>query len=114
MIIINNFFGNCLLCNTSYTFTNLNKIIGNFNINYLELFGFNKNKLKSKLHEKMGKGDWQYNILEEVMNMKETSLEANLDITEIRALIENVSIVNFYSITHDMVLLSYTLSYGIT
>ena len=89
--VINNFFRNCLLSNTSYTFTNLNKIIGNFNINYLELFDFNKNKLKNKLNEKTGKGDWQYNILEELMNMKETSLEANLDITDIKTLIDYIS-----------------------
>ena len=82
---------NCLLSNTSYTFTNLNKIIGNFNINYLELFDFNKNKLKNKLKEKTGIGDWQYNLLEELMNMKETSLEANLDITELKTLIDYVS-----------------------
>ena len=89
--VINNFFRNCLLSNTSYTFTNLNKIIGNFNINYLELFDFNKNKLKNKLKEKTGIGDWQYNLLEELMNMKETSLEANLDITELKTLIDYVS-----------------------
>ena len=49
------------------------------------------NKLRNKLNEKIGKGDWQYNILEELMNMKETSLEANLDITEIKTLIDYVS-----------------------
>ena len=89
--VINNFFRNCLLSNTSYTFTNLNKIIGNFNINYLKLFDFNKNKLKNKLNEKTGKGDWQYNILEELLNMKETRLEANLDITETKILIDYIS-----------------------
>ena len=89
--VINNFFRNCLLSNTSYTFTNLNITIGNFYINYLELFNFNKNKLKNELNEKTGKGDWQYNILEELMNMEETILEENLDITEIKTLIDYVS-----------------------
>ena len=51
----------------------------------------NKTKLKNKLNEKTGKGDWQYNILEELLNMKETRLEANLDITETKILIDYIS-----------------------
>ena len=43
------------------------------------------------IKEKTGKGDWQYNLLEELMNMKETSLETNLDITELKTLIDYVS-----------------------
>merc|ERR1712030_208134 len=39
--MIKNFFKNSLLFNTSYMSTNVNKIIGNFNINYLECFSFN-------------------------------------------------------------------------
>ena len=50
--VINKFFKNSLLSNTSYMSTNVSKIIENFNINYLELFSFNKNKLKMKLIEK--------------------------------------------------------------
>ena len=73
--------------------TNVNKIIWCFNINYLELFSFNKNKLKIKLKEKTGIKDWQCNMIEELMYMRELYLEANLDRgeTEIYTMLENIS-----------------------
>ena len=51
--------------------TNVNTIIRNFNINYLELFSFNKNKLKIKYNEKIVIKDWQCNIIEELMYIRE-------------------------------------------
>ena len=68
--VINKFFKNSLLSNTSYMSTNVSKIIENFNINYLELFSFNKDKLKMKLKEKIEIQDWQCNIIEELMYMR--------------------------------------------
>ena len=75
--------------------TNVNKIIRCFNINYLELFSFNKNKLKIKLKEKIGIKDWQYNIIEELIYMRDSYLEANLDRTrsEIYTILENISTI---------------------
>ena len=91
--IINNFFKNSLISNTSYISANVNKIIENFSINYLELFSFNKNKLKSRLNEKLGIKDWQCNIVEELLDMREKGLEANLDSKEIRTMLNNISII---------------------
>ena len=71
--------------------TNVNKIIRCFNINYLELFSFNKNKLKIKLKEMTGIKDWQCNMIEELMYMRESYLEANLDRGEIYTMLENIS-----------------------
>ena len=59
----------------------------------MELFDFNKNKLKIKLNEMLGARDWQCNILEELINMKETSLEANLERNEINSILDYVSII---------------------
>ena len=91
--IINNFFKNSLISNTSYISANVNKIIENFSINYLELFSFNKNKLKSRLNEKLGNKDGQCNIVEELMYMRETGLKANLDRKEISTMLNIVSII---------------------
>ena len=90
--MIKSFFKNSLLSSTSCMSTNVNKIIRCFNINYLELFSFNKNKLKIKLKEKTGIKDWQCNMIEELMYMRESHLEANLDRVEIYTMLENISI----------------------
>ena len=71
--------------------TNVNKIIRCFNINYLELFSYNKNKLKIKLEEKTGIKDWQCKMIEELLYMRESYLEANLDRGEIYTMLENIS-----------------------
>ena len=55
--------------------TNVNTIIRNFNINYLKWFSFNKNKLKNKYNKKIGIKDWQCNIFEELMYIREHYLE---------------------------------------
>ena len=89
--MIKSFFKNSLLSGTSYMSTNVNKIIRCFNINYLELFSFNKNKLKIKLKEKAGIKDWQCNMIEELMYMRESYLEANLDRGEIYTMLEYIS-----------------------
>ena len=89
--MIKSFFKNSLLSGTSYMSTNVNKIIRSFNINYLELFSFNKNKLKIKLKEKTVIKDWQCNLIEELMYMRESYLEANLDRGEIYIMLENIS-----------------------
>ena len=73
--------------------TNVNTIIRNFNINYLELFSFNKDKLKIKLNEKIGIKDWQCCIIVELMNIREYYLETNLDKRELYTMFENVSII---------------------
>ena len=73
--ILNSFFKNNLLANTSYMSSNLNKILKNFNIHYFELFSLNKNKLKTKLYERIGEKDWQCNIVEELLYMRESGLE---------------------------------------
>ena len=91
--VIKSFFKNSLLSNTSYMSTNVNTIIRNFNINYLELFSFNKNKLKIKYNEKIGIKDWQCNIIEELMHIREHYLENNLDRGELSTMLENVSIL---------------------
>ena len=91
--VIKSFFKNSLLSNTSYMSTNVNTIIRNFNINYLELFSFNKNKLKIKYNEKIGIKDWQCNIIEELMHIREHYLENNLDRRELSTMLENVSIL---------------------
>ena len=91
--VIKSFFKNSLLANTSYMSTNVQTILRNFNINYLELFSFNKNKLKTKYNEKIGKKDWQCKMVEELMYVREHYLENNLDKRELYTMLENVSIL---------------------
>ena len=45
-----------------------------------------------KLKEKTGIKDWQCNMIEELMYMRESHLEANLDRVEIYTMLENISI----------------------
>ena len=91
--VIKSFFKNSLLSNTSYMSTNVQTILRNFNVNYLELFSLNKNKLKTKYNEKIGIKDWQCNIVEELMYVREYYLENNLDKRELCTMLENVSIL---------------------
>ena len=92
--ILNSFFKNSLLSNTSYMSSNLNKILKNFNIHYFELFSLNKNKLKTKLNEKIGEKDWQCNIVEELLYMRESGLVTKyLDRAEIITMLNEVSIL---------------------
>ena len=92
--ILNSFFKNSLLSNTSYMSSNLNKILKNFNIHYFELFSLNKNKLKTKLNEKIGEKDWQCNIVEELLYMRESGLVTKyLDRAEINTMLNEVSIL---------------------
>ena len=52
-----------------------------------------KNKLKININEKIGIKYWQCNIIEELMNVKESCLEAILERREINTMLENVSIL---------------------
>ena len=70
--------------------TNVQTILRNFDINYLELFSFNKNKLKTKYNEKIGIKDWQCNMVEELMYVREHYLENNLHKRELHTMLENV------------------------
>ena len=88
--LISHFYKNVLLSNTSYMSANINKIIESFKINYNELFNINKNQLKLTLNGKKGVKDWQCNLVEELLTMREHNLEANLDIKEIKFMLENV------------------------
>ena len=89
--LISYFYKNVLLSNTSYMSANISKIIEHFNINYHDLFNINKNQLKQTLNEKKGVKDWQCNLVEELLTMREHNLEANLDNKEIKFMLENVS-----------------------
>ena len=74
--------------------SNLNKMLKNFNIHYFELFSLNKNKLKTKLNEKIGEKDWQCNIVEELLYMRESGLVTKyLDRAEINTMLNEVSIL---------------------
>ena len=56
------------------------------------MFYFNNiNKLKIKLKEKTGIKDWQCNMIEELMYIGESYLEADLDRGEIYTMLENIS-----------------------
>ena len=92
--IVNSFFKNSLLSNTSYMSSNLSRILKNFNLYNFELFSLNKNKLKIRLNERIEEKDWQFNIVEELMYLRESGLETKyLDRAEINTMLNNVSIL---------------------
>lgn len=62
--IIDFFFRNNLLSNSSYVSTNISKILGKFNISYDEMFYLNRNKIKCKINKKRGTKDWRCNMIE--------------------------------------------------
>ena len=93
--IISFFYKNVLLSNTSYMSTNIRTIIEHFNINYLEMFSLNKSKLKNILNSMKGEKDWQSNIIEELLNMREDSLSANLNKEEIQIMLNETACGRF-------------------
>ena len=57
------------------------------------MFSTNKTKLKNALNKNKGKKDWQCNILEELLSMREYSHTANLDKKEIETMIYEIACV---------------------
>ena len=58
----------------SYMSTNIRTIIEHFNINYLEIFSLNKSKLTNIQNSIKGEKDWQSNIIEDLLYMREENL----------------------------------------
>ena len=92
--LISNIFKNTLLASTSYMRVNINKIIAHFNIDYHDIFSLNKNVLKKTLYNMKGEKDWQCNLIEELLSMRDgtvtTDLE-DLEMNDIRFMLEQVS-----------------------
>ena len=63
-----------------------------FNLYYFELFLLNKNKHKINLNERLEEKVWQFNIVEELMYLRESGLETKpLDRAEINTKLNNIS-----------------------
>ena len=92
--IINFFFRNSLLSNSSYVSTNISKILGKFDISYVGMFSLNKNKIKCKRNEKFGTKVWRCNMIEELMNISKTNLTTILDRTEANYMLNDICITH--------------------
>ena len=96
--LISYFFRNTLLSNTSYMKVNINKILEHFNIQYQDIFCLTKGYFKNKLNSLIDKKDWQLNLIEEIIDMRDGIMIADfidpdddLKFAEIKHLLDQVS-----------------------
>ncbi|CAL4185018.1 unnamed protein product, partial [Meganyctiphanes norvegica] len=91
--LISNFFKNTLLANTSYMQVNIYKILERFNLTFHDLFSINKSKLKNILNNLKGEKDWQCNMLDELLSMRDGTVTTDLDLkyNEIKYMLNQVS-----------------------
>ena len=96
--LISYFFRNTLLSNTSYMKVNINKILEHFNIQYQDIFCLTKGNLKNKLNSLIDNKDWQLNLIEEILDMRDGIMIADfidpdddLKFAEIKHLLDQVS-----------------------
>ncbi|CAL4117868.1 unnamed protein product [Meganyctiphanes norvegica] len=91
--LISNFFKNTLLANTLYMQVNIYKILERFNVTYHDLFSINKSKLKNILNNLKGEKDWQCNMLDELLSMRDGTVTTDLDLkyNEIKYMLNQVS-----------------------
>ena len=58
------------------------------------MFSLNKNKIKCKMNEKLGTNDWHCNMIEELMNIRETNLTTILDRNEANYMLNDICITD--------------------
>ena len=54
------------------------------------MFSLNKNKIKCKMNEKLGTKDWRCNMIEELMNIRESTLTTFLDRIEANYMLNDI------------------------
>ena len=88
--MISNLFRNTLISNTSYMIANINTILQRFGISYVNILSLNKGMLRQIFQDMIGEKDWQCNIIEELMSMREDNNTAPLNSYEIGVMLDQV------------------------
>ena len=65
------FYKKCLLSNSSYMSENISRILKHFEINYCDMFSLNRNNLRYILNSMKGKQNWECNIFEKILPLRE-------------------------------------------
>ena len=85
------FLKNVLTSNTSYMLQNINIILKEFNISYIDLFTMDKSKLRTIINCKTGDPDWRSHIITELLSIRDKQISCNLSPAEVATLLKDVS-----------------------
>ena len=85
------FFKNVLTSNSSYMLQNINIILKEFNINYIDLFNIEKSKLRTIINCKSGDPDWRSSIIMDLLSIRDNQTSCILSPEEVATLLKDVS-----------------------
>ena len=70
---------------------NINHILQKVEMQYNEIFLTNKHTIKHELKKRATQPDWRCNIVKELLDLRDNQLISNLDQTEIKIMLKNIS-----------------------
>ena len=88
---ISRFYTNTLLSNSSFMLCNVNKILKEFDIKYIELFNMTKLNLKHIFKSKISKPDWQCNMIIELLQIRDSQFSSILSNEELKVMLDKIS-----------------------
>ena len=89
--MISSFFKNVLTSNSPGMLRNINHILQKVEMQYNEIFLTNKHTIKHELKKRATQPDWRCNIVKELLDLRDNQLISNLDQTEIKIMLKNIS-----------------------
>ena len=88
--VVNTFFKNVLVSNSSVMYRNINTILSKLNIKYKDFLLLNKNSIKKEFRRFNNKPDWRSRMIEELLNIRENQIECDLNQTEVNEILHYV------------------------
>ena len=89
--MISNFLKNVLTSNSPGMLRNINHILKKVEMQYNEILLTNKHTIKHELKKRATQPDWRCNIVKELLDLRDNQLISNLDPTEIKIMLKNIS-----------------------
>ena len=91
-IVVNTFFKNVLVSNSSIMNRNINTILSKLKITYKDFLLLNKYSIKREFKRNNSKPDWRVSIIEELLNIRDNQIECNLNQTEVNEILQYVCV----------------------
>ena len=88
--VVNTFFKNVLVSNSSVMYRNINTILSKLNIKYKDFLLLNKNSIKKEFRRFNNQPDWRSRMIEELLNIRENQMECDLNQTEVNEILHYV------------------------
>ena len=88
--VVNTFFKNVLVSNSSVMYRNINTILSKLNIKYKDFLLLNKNSIKKEFRRFNNQPDWRSRMIEELLNIRENQIECDLNQTEVNEILHYV------------------------